>query len=315
MEIQMAELDVKVLNERVSLDPVQAVAEAEQVYHKRVGEIADYVVSHGDIRVILLAGPSGSGKTTTANLIKDALILRGEESIVVSLDDFYRDAGDPGYPRLENGERDFECPESLHLCEIADLIGKISRAEPFRLPKYDFKVGRRVEISDPISLPRGCVIIEGLHALNPRIYEGLSDGSILKLFVSVSTNVNREGERILSGRKIRFLRRLVRDSIYRGADALRTLSMWQEVLAAEDIYLYPYKGLADIAFDTFHLFELSVMKPYAVGLLTDGVTSVSEYAAVVSSALSCIDAIEEKLVPENSLIREFIPGGIYEDIY
>ena len=113
------------------------------------------------------------------------------------------------------------------------------------------------------------MIIEGLHALNPKIAEGLSEDCVLKLFVSVSTNINEGEERILSGRKVRFVRRLVRDSIYRAASAERTLEMWHHVLLAEDIYLYPYKELADVAFDTFHVFELGVMRQYALSLLSE----------------------------------------------
>ena len=315
MELDVAEIDVRELNRQTESSPEAAVAAAERAFHDRVGEIADYITSHGEIRAVLLAGPSGSGKTTSANLIKDALIARGEESIVVSLDDFYRDATDPDYPTLADGTRDFECPEALHLRQISELVRAISRGEPFRLPKYDFKVGGRVEVSPPISMPCGCVIIEGLHALNPVICEGLSGSGLLRIFVSVSTNVNRDGERILSGRKIRFLRRLVRDSIYRASSADRTLSMWQGVLKSEDVYLYPYKSLADIAFDTFHTFELGVMKPFAEDLLTEQVTVADPYAAYVRSALEAVAPLDERIVPENSLIREFIPGGIYEDIY
>ncbi len=314
MEYNMAELNVNKLNSTIEMSPEGAIAEAERAFHKRVGEIADYIVGNKNIRVLLLAGPSGSGKTTSANLIKDALIARGEDSIVVSLDDFYRDSTDPDYPRQKNGERDFECPESLHLSEISELVRRISNAEPFRLPKYDFKLGRRVELSEPMSMPNGCVIIEGLHALNPKIYDGPRVG-VLRLFVSVSTNINMDGKRILSGRKVRFLRRLVRDSIYRASSAERTLSMWRAVLDSEDIYLYPFKPFADIAFDTFHMFELGVMKPFAESLLTAEVCRENEYARRVRAALEYITEVDESLVPDNSLIREFIPGGIYEDLY
>lgn len=311
----MAEIDISELNRAVCSAPQSAVADAERTYHNRVEAIADHVRSHPSIRIILLAGPSGSGKTTTANLIKDAVIRRGEQTIVVSLDDFYRDAEDKQYPRLENGERDFECPESLRLSEVSDTLCDICEGRAFYLPKYDFKVGRRVENTLHPPMPGGCVIIEGLHALNPKISSGLNPAYVLKLFVSVSTNVNLGGERILSGRKIRFLRRLVRDSIYRASDADRTLGMWGGVLHGEDMYLYPYKGDADIAFDTFHSFELGAMKPYAETLLTEEVAQRSEYAAVVRDSLRHIATVDEELIPDNSLIREFIPGGIYEHLY
>jgi uridine kinase len=161
----------------------------------------------------------------------------------------------------------------------------------------------------------GCVIIEGLHALNPKISSGLHKDKILKLFVSVSTNINHEGERILSGRKVRFVRRLVRDSIYRAANAERTLSMWKKVLMAEDVYLYPYKASADLAFNTFHSFELSVMKSFALSLISKSLAEADVYAGTVLSALELIEGMDHSLVPDNSLIREFIPGGIYESLY
>ena len=104
----MSEIDIKRLNEMYNKDPITAVEQAEGIYHDRIANIADYIVGHGGIRVLLLAGPSGSGKTTTANLIRDAVSARGERTITVSLDDFYREATDPDYPQRADGERDFE---------------------------------------------------------------------------------------------------------------------------------------------------------------------------------------------------------------
>ena len=312
----MSEIRIDDINRRHETDAAGEIALAEQLYHSRIRDIARQINEHERVRIILLAGPSGSGKTTTANLLADALEAIGEESIVVSLDDFYRDSTDPDYPKTESGERDFECPESLHLEQIRHTLMKIAEGEAFCLPKYDFKLGRRSELTLHAPMPSGCVIVEGLHALNPAIYEGLPADSLLRLFVSVSTNVNNnEGERLISGRKIRFVRRLVRDSIYRASDARRTLSMWQDVLAAEDVYLYPYKADADLAFDTFHPFELGVMKPYAERLLTEELSAESEYVGIVRSALAAVCVIDESLVPENSLIREFIAGGVYHHIY
>lgn len=311
----MSDLDLYVLNNMVCEDPLGTVQKAEDEYHTRVERIARYVVSNEAIRVVLIAGPSGSGKTTSANLIKDAICKWGKEAMVVSLDDFYRDSSDPDYPRQPDGDRDYECPESLHLDEIADTLLAISRTEEFFLPKYDFKVGGRVELNRHEPISNGCVIIEGLHALNPKISAKLSPESTVKIFISVSTNIYENGTPILSGRKMRFLRRMVRDNLYRGADAMRTLSMWHDVLAAEDVYLYPYKKDADLAFDTFHEFELGVMKPHAERLLTDEVVASDPYAAVVRSAVEKLAFLDERLVPEDSLIKEFIPGGKYEDIY
>ena len=117
--------------------------------------------------------------------------------------------------------------------------------------------------------------------MNPKIFEHLPKEKILRIFISVSTNINKNGERIISGRKMRFVRRMVRDSLYRGADAERTLEMWVNVLNGEDKYLYPYRNNADIDFDTFHSFEPSIMRPYVVSLISDELAERSPYAKTV----------------------------------
>ena len=311
----MAEIDIKTLNQAATENPAALINAAEDKYHKKIKELATLAVAHKDLRAILLAGPSGSGKTTTANLLADAIKNLGEEATVLSLDDFYRSATDPEYPKLETGERDFESPHALHIPNLVGTLKSVTAGEPFLCPKYDFKIAARKEEYIHPAMPDGCVIIEGLHALNPIISEKLPKDKILKLFVSVSTNINDGTERIISGRKLRFIRRLVRDSIYRGADAARTLSMWHGVIEGEDKYLYPYKSLADVAFDTFHDFEPGIMKRPALSLLSAVEISSDFITQTVRAALERTAEIDEALVPKNSLIREFISGGIYHGIY
>lgn len=310
----MAEIDYRELN-KLAENPSELIQLSEKKYHAHINSLAERICADPGVKIILLAGPSGSGKTTTANLISDAIKKLGKDSTVVSLDDFYKDAADPTYPRTEDKERDYECPESLHLAEVAYTLSLIEKEKPFFLPKYDFKVAARVGMKRHEPKDGSVVIIEGLHALNPKINESLSHDAVIKLFVSVSTNVNDRAKRIISGRKLRFVRRMVRDSLYRGASAERTLEMWGPVLRAEDKYLYPYKASADVAFDTFHEFEPSVMTHFAKKLLTEDVVKKSAYAKTVLSALERITEIDPRLVPENSLIKEFIPGGIYEQLY
>ncbi len=310
----MAEIDYRTLNSR-ALSPEEMIRAAENEYHAHIKSLAERIDADSEVKIVLLAGPSGSGKTTTANLLADALRALGEEAIVVSLDNYYKDTGSPDYPKLPDGTPDYECPETLHLSEITKTLRAVTQGREFEIPYYDFKVGRRTGAKKYSPLGRGALIIEGLHALNPKISDTLPRAKILKLFVSVSTNINDGGERILSGRKLRFVRRMVRDSIYRATGVERTLAMWQGVLAAEDIYLYPYKQTADLAFDTFHEFEPCVMSPFADRLITDGLEEKYEFLRIISEALRKISPIDARLVPENSLIKEFIPGGIYENLY
>ena len=309
----MAEISIDRLNAAIARG-AETVAADEAFYAEQVSEVARQIVRDG-VKVLLLAGPSGAGKTTTANLIADAVRERGFDALIVSLDNFYRAHGDPSYPRLPDGERDMESADALDLARIRDCLSRILLGQAFSIPRYDFKLGRAVSQTPYAPMLHGCVIVEGLHALNPAIGHHLPAGGVLRLFVSVSTNiVDAKGERILSGRKIRFLRRLVRDSIFRGADVGLTLSVWQSVLDGEDKYLYPYKGSADIFFNTFHTFEPGVLK----GMAAERITAAGiddPYLSVVERALACIAPLSPALVPKSSLIREFIAGGIYEDRY
>lgn len=311
----MAEIKIKDINVEAKCNPYALVRNSELRYRSIVGDIATRVAQNDKIRVILLAGPSGSGKTTTANLLADAIRKRGLSSFVISLDDFYRDSGDPDYPRLESGERDLECVEALNLAALEETLIAITEGRNFFVPKYDFKLGRKVDLKSHCKISHGCVIIEGLHALNPKVFEHLPQSKILKIFISVSTNINQDGERIISGRKMRFVRRMVRDSLYRGADAQKTLDMWVNVLRGEDKYLYPYRSFADIDFNTFHDFEPCVMRKYAEELISEQLAEQNDYAKTVLSALKLAEPIDEALVPDDSLIREFITGGIYEEFY
>lgn len=309
----MAELELSALLKMLE-NPAQAVADAEKLYHARVRTVAEHVQKN-KIRVLMLAGPSASGKTTTANLIADAIRANGEDAMVVSLDCFYRNADDPLYPKLDNGMRNMEHPEALDIPLLHRTLDDMIKGRDFVIPKYDFTCGMRNGEDRYPSKAEECVIVEGIHALNPLINGTLPADKSLKLFVSVSTNINESGDRQISGKKMRFVRRLVRDNLYRGMSAERTIRVWDGVVDGEEKYLYPYKPLADMAFDTFHAFELAVLKPFAERLLTPDVTAASPYAEVIHGLIRRIPAMPLDPVPEDSLIREFIPGGIYESLY
>ncbi len=309
----MADISILALNEALSLGE-QTVLADEAYYTRQINSVADRIAAD-EIRVLLLAGPSGAGKTTTANLIADAVRARGLDSLVVSLDNFYRDHRDPAYPRLANGERDMESCDALDLRAVEACLSRILLGQSFRIPRYSFKLGRAEGETAYEAILHGCVIVEGLHALNPAIVSHLPKGGVLRLFVSVSTNITEEdGTRLLSGRKMRFLRRLVRDSIFRGAAVKDTLAVWQSVLDGEDKYLYPYKENADVFFNTFHTFEPGVLKDMAAARIEASELD-DPYLAVVKRALARILPLSPSLVPKTSLIREFIAGGVYEDKY
>ena len=311
----MADLQLKELQRWIEASHTALIAQADEAYREKINLLAKTIMDSGT-RVLLLAGPSGSGKTTTANLLADALRAKDRDAMVISLDNFYRSNDDPAYPLNDKGEPDWEAPGSLHIDIIRQTIVDIEEGREVHLPRFDFRRGIRIDNDMTVKIKEGgCAIIEGLHALNPLLTDGLPHTAVTKVFISVSTNLLEGEERILSGRKIRFIRRLTRDYLYRNSSAIRTLALWDNVLAGEDKFLYPFRDLADFHFDTFHPYELSVLKPFTMKVMEESPEAVCELITIVRSALAKIEAIPEALVPETSLIREFIPGGIYENLY
>lgn len=290
------------------------IAAAEDGYRQKIESVVQDLAAGGQ-RVVMLAGPSSSGKTTTANILADRLSACGHRAAVVSLDNFYRDPNDPHYPRNPDGSLDFETVDALEIGEIHDCIAAILRGETYPVPRFDFKQGRRAEERMPLSVPDGGIlIVEGLHALNPVLTEGFA--GLYRLFISVSSNiVGEDGARLLSGRKVRFLRRMSRDFLYRNATAARTYELWQSVLPGEDRYLYPYRDRADRQLDTFHLYEVGVLRAYAERLLAAPDAPQNDYVNEIRRGLTFFPPLGSACVPETSLLREFIPGGVYESLY
>ncbi len=311
----MAEIDIRTINKSAAEDLSHFIENSERRYTASL-EFLINRLEKSNAKIILLAGPSSSGKTTTANIIKDTLAERGHQTVVISMDNFYRNTAEPTYPRDSHGELDFESVDALYIDRLHDCIGDLLSDGEAIIPKFSFKKGGPDGEERVILKSDGFVIIEGIHALNPVITAGLDRSKIFKLFISVSTNINNEGKRILSGRKIRFIRRMTRDSLYRSTDAFSTLVRWESVIYGEDKYLYPYKDTADYCFDTFHEYELGVMKPFAKMALDASKEKLNgEFIDIIRNALEEFSEISIDNVPNTSLIREFVPGGKYEDLY
>lgn len=311
----MYDCELETLNREAKINPAGLVRRSEKNYRQKLEDIKNDVLSHGGVRLFLLSGPSASGKTTTAAILSDAFRRAGVASEVISLDNFYRESDDPDYPKLPDGTRDLESDEALHLPMLHACLEKVTAGEPFEVPRYDFGAGSRVGTANRFpSMKDGIVMIEGLHALNPKITDGLPAERCRKMFISLSTNLTEDGRRILSGRKLRFVRRTVRDRLYRDASAAHTFALWENVLAGEDKYLYPYRDRADYTMNTFHPFEVGLMAPLFLKTLSEHPVE-HPYVRTVTAALEKVVPVPESLVPLDSLLREFIPGGIYESMY
>ena len=305
----MAKIDneLQFIVENALNDKMSLIEKSESRYRNIIDLVCEKINLDSNKKIIMLAGPSGSGKTTTANKIKEKLEGMGHKAYTVSLDDFYKNNGEG--PKNEDGTYDFESVDSLDLDLIHKCLEELITDSRSELPLFDFMTGRRKEEKNLIELEKDDVIIvEGLHALNPRIVDTLPTDNLFKIYISVSSRIY-DGEKIvLNKRNLRFIRRMVRDFQFRNSPVEKTYSLWPAVTAGEDKYLYPFKSNADQLINSIHIYEPCVFKTAATELLSAVEKTSKNYedAQKLISALSRFPAIEKEDVPENSLLREFL---------
>lgn len=306
---------VEEINRGVQIDAKAFVEKAETDYHANIAAIARKIAEENPVsRLVMLAGPSSSGKTTTAHLLKRALKKEGVGSVSISLDDFY--LGENFAPLLPSGKRDFECLEALDVAEIEKCLSELVKNSRCEMPVFDFEQHvpyphkRQVALRD-----REVAVIEGIHALNPVLLRDMpSEFHIHRIYISVKQGVRDCAGDVLGPNDIRLIRRIVRDYHFRQTTPKATLSMWPNVMRGEYRNIKPYRCDADITVNSFHAYELSVLKEPVVRLLSTVPEDCPEHKTAVKliSGISCIESIDPALVPRDSMIREFIGGGIVE---
>lgn len=291
----------------LALNPKEFLDDCSYDYHSGVSEVAEIIHNDKNKKIVMLAGPSCSGKTTTAKLLSDMLIKRGNKAYTVSLDDFYHPRS-VGYPLDENGKPDYECVEALDIELLHSCFGELLKKGSAEFPVFDFQSGDRINKAKKLELSENDVIIvEGLHALNPVITETLDENRLYRIYVSVSSRVYEEnGEVLLSKRDLRFTRRLVRDYAFRSTSPERTFEIWQSVMKGEDKYLFPFEENADIKLNSFHPCEPCVLSEKAIKLLETVKTGEHrEKATLLIDKLMQFRNTDYSILPEDSLLREF----------
>ena len=300
------------INDSAKHAPGELINQTEKIYNKRIDEIAEFIISHGapGNKVVMLAGPSSSGKTTTAIMMCEAMKSRGTNAVRISLDNFFR-ASDL-VPPLPNGERDYESINTLDIPLLNECLIDLIKKGRADLPKYDFSTGRPVSKRFPMELGgNDVVVVEGIHALNPAVTECLPDERMAKVYISVKQGIFDGDSEVITSQHIRLIRRLVRDKLFRSASAEHTFSMWKGVLKGEQENIYPNKRFANITINSLHIYEVGVMAPILMPILKEITPESKHYpmAEKLISELARFEPIDQSLVPEESLIREFIGGN------
>jgi len=301
------------INKAILSDSKAFIELCEKEYHDEIFSTAQIIADNDDIKIVALAGPSASGKTTSAHILAERLTALGEKTIIVSLDDFYYSYDE--LPTLPDGKKDIESVNSLDISLIKKCLNEIVETGKTDLPEYDFKTRTSKKGAKSVDIgKRGIVIVEGLHALNPVITDLVPQKNIYKIYISVNSGVTDDkGELLLSSRKIRLMRRALRDEVYRNSDINNTLTLWEDVVKGERKYLYCFKDTADKIFKTSHRYEPALYKKRFSEMLGEVYREHRGYEyfyETVKGVENFVD-LPYSAVPENSLIREFIGDGKY----
>ena len=307
--------DLENINKRAAGDPESFAQECEAIFNRKVDEVAATITEHiAESRVVFLSGPSGSGKTTTANKICDALEGIGVHAHTISMDKYYIAHSPETYPRTADGEIDFESPYCLDLDLLISHYGMLDRGEEAIIPHFNFKTQARDPSKEkPLRLGRDEVVVfEGIHALNDLLAD--KHPKAFKLYISARSDIRKAGEICFKRTWTRLLRRIVRDAQFRGTGAVQTLKMWANVRVGEKEYISPYKYKADILFDSSMQYEVPVMKRFALETLGSVPQEAERFEELRSllPELVGFEEIDPDFVPPNSILREFIGGGIYK---
>ena len=307
--------DLSELNFKTVADPVGFIMEADAEYRKKVDKAAELILENKKRSpIVLLSGPSGSGKTTTSMKIAEALEKHGVHSHYVALDDYFNTLDPATVPRTPEGDYDLESPLCLDMELLNRHFDQLEAGERIFVPKYEFSRQMRIqEPSKSIKLKRDeIVIFEGIHALNSLVTERHPEA--FKLYISARSDVKFNGKIVFKRSWFRLVRRTVRDYLFRGTDPAGTMAMWGNVCRGEKNNISPFKDQADYQFDSSLPYELPVLNPTATKLFSsvpEGIERFDELREVLP-ALQLFGVINESLVPPDSLIREFIGGGIYD---
>ena len=307
------------INDAVRSDPQGFVQESDEGYNKKIETAARKIADNlSKSRIVLLSGPSGSGKTTTAKKIEAKLEQMGINSHAVSMDNYFKTVDPETSPRNREGQIDYESPFCMDMDLLNQHFAALDRGEKILIPKFEFARQMRSDIkSQPLQLGKDEIaIFEGIHALNDIIVG--KNLNAMRLYISARSNVlDGEGRVAFKGTWMRLARRTVRDANFRALEPENTIKLWPRVRRGEKLYISPFKDNAAIQFDSSLPYEVSVVKAFTQPCferlrLTPDMERYEEIARLVE-AYPKFETLDEKYVAPDSLIREFIGGGIYDD--
>lgn len=285
----------------------------EALHEKKIAGIADKVAKNRNVKMILIAGPSSSGKTTFAQRLGIQLRINGIKPVTISVDNYFVERKDT--PRDENGNYNFEDIEAIDLKLFNEHLSQLLNGEEIDVPKFDFKVGTKKYDGTKMKLEDDeILVIEGIHCLNDKLTSSIDKDKKYKVYISALTVLNMDRYNRISTTDNRLIRRIVRDHQFRSYSAKDTIRAWSNVTRGEEKNIFPYQEEADSIFNTSLIYELGVLKRFAIPLLEEISQEEQEYAEAkrLINMLKYFKEIPADYVPTNSLLKEFLGGGDFK---
>ena len=302
------------LNKIVSTGKISDLIKMDETLHNhRLLTIAKHIYDDRDkVKIVLLAGPSSSGKTTTSKKLCITLNSFGLHPVAIGMDDFFVDRKDN--PKDENGNYDYECLEAMDLKLFDKTIQQLIAGEKVKMPTYNFIIGEKEFKSEMQLNKNDIIIIEGIHALDPKILTNISRDRKYKIYISPLTELRMDDHNRIPTTDNRLLRRIVRDNRTRNYKVDDTLAQWGSVRAGEEKYIFPYQDESDVMINSAAIYEMGVLKTYAEPLLysVEADSPYYEEAKRLINELRLFLPIPSEAIPEEAVIREFIGGSYFE---
>ena len=294
------------------------VAVSEEFYESELESAARKILERRDeLRVVIIAGPSSSGKTTTTLRIREKLTAAGMQTVPLTVDNYFFDL--EAHPRIGKDDYDFETPQALDLAMIDAHLRALVGGKTVQLPAYNFKTGKREGISGTLRLAeREVLLIDSLHGLFPEMTESVAEEKKFRLYIETLSQVKAADGRFVRWADVRMLRRIVRDALFRNYTPFETIRHWHLVRRSELRHIVPQLRRAHAIVNSFLPYELAVMKGRVGGQLAGLIDEFArdparqdahERASRVKALFDQVPVMDESLVPQDSLLREFIGGS------
>ncbi len=257
---------------------------------------------------VLVTGPSSSGKTTFSNRLCNLMEEDGFQCTVISIDDYYLSREEIKRRQPDAVNPDYECLEAFDVAYFQEQMTAFLSGETIHLPRYDFKIGDRVD-SGIVLTPteKDLLIIEGIHAMNPKLTEGLAFARTIGVYICPFDSYSIPGGGEITSREIRLMRRSLRDHVHRNSSIMDTLAMWPSVRAGEERYIKPMKQYADFFFNSSFEYEICILKTRieeAIQSLTEEEREKLEQYLPLE-LLKVFHSCREANIPETSIFNEF----------